>query len=1354
MPYSLEALYDDTAQIQHDSFDVFGSGRLIARNLVLTARHIVTPDDPSAPVSKGWQVRMISGRPASPDVDKWTWIPATLVWTGREALDLALLQLLPPTGTPDLEPKLALRIARIDEVEHHKVRAIGFPRGAKLNNRRTLFVPSGDLDDEKGSTLSFGIDQAYQPESPGEDWRGFSGSAVMLAEGPDPQVIWIYGVAQEVPPSFNRRLAVSRLATAWADERFQAVLQGAGIRTEPPVDPGRLVSQKQITLYTGPAYARRDYSAETQDLFEFHTRLFVDRESELGLLTGLANQQAGGYTLLESQPAFGKSALLAHAIEQLLSGTAKTDVHPRIIYFFVRQQGQRNAATEFLSVVNAQLLTSLGLDGGVPPELGALRAQFTALWRQASAQSDRRRPLMFFVDGLDEAAQEQVGITQLLPGTTPPWVHVIVSCRIEPSAATLVPLEHPLQRPAQTVRLNALSQDDVLALISQLGAAALATAKLAERIIAITKGEPLMTRFVSEEVASGGLDALVRLEKAPPRGAQAYFAQQMEQLRASSQYQLTRDVLSVLLVALGGMTTEELADALKAGVWVVGQAIQPVRRFLIGRERFELMHIYFRRELERQFGSREQKNRSAMLLEWCTRYEKAGWPDDTPDYVLSNYVRHLQKNNDFEHIYRLISPAWMTRRWTQTHSYSGYVDDVFTTMETAASEQPSNLFQQVRAAMLVGQLVSGLDDLHPAALAALARINQVDRALSYVTLIGDAGKRVEAALRIANACWESDVGFVRSDTSAKRDTYFWGILGGINEYLNRVLPMRLRVDQLSRFASLLATIQWQKEALHIAKVAHSATVHIERPESQAAALVGVAGALADAGARDQLPEISRQATDASAGLPLLEQNTVRLTRAVVLTNAGLTAAADDLLRLVDHSATVEAIKASNWRCNVAFDLVRAYLALRKPEDAFAIAEASPQSLERAGNFAQIALDYRNRGQTPTEIEKHVSDAIRNWMDANERPSDNQHAEEESEYSFGHSSYTRHIILPHTLALEGQVVRYLVTAGSVERLQRYIERCPRPEQLRLLAVLSDELALAGRKEEAESTALRSLGLTKDADLDRALDEFRMEAGSQLAALDALEEAEHIAGFIRNRGRKRVVGSALALQWEKRGQPAKAAELSASATVSLPAGQEDRFVVQNVIVVRLRMREYESALQLAESIQNWDVRMLALALVADLCLRESVPQGKMALDAMLKTMQTATPDDRLSHDTLYEMMYAFAAAGYSEDAISTYALQTAQSAAEGDRGVFALQATVLFTLSKFFESATWKERARSEVDERLKSADFLSKDLWNQMAEYGMAARLFDNAGLVAEAEVTARQCLDAFRKGVTEWHLSG
>jgi tetratricopeptide (TPR) repeat protein len=83
----------------------------------------------------------------------------------------------------------------------------------------------------------WGIDQFDTPQEPDKDWPGFSGSAVLLAEGFDDKVIWIYGVAQQVLPRFKRRLEVARLALAWEDPDFRNALDNAGVELKPPSDP-------------------------------------------------------------------------------------------------------------------------------------------------------------------------------------------------------------------------------------------------------------------------------------------------------------------------------------------------------------------------------------------------------------------------------------------------------------------------------------------------------------------------------------------------------------------------------------------------------------------------------------------------------------------------------------------------------------------------------------------------------------------------------------------------------------------------------------------------------------------------------------------------------------------------------------------------------------------------------------------------------------------------------------------------------------------------------------------------------------------------------------------------------------
>lgn len=280
MIYSIDVLHDDTAQVRHSTLDLFGSGRLVGRNLVITARHVITPEDAMQPLKEGWEVRLLRDRPNSVQAGRWSWIKASMAWPGTETLDIALLELRPEPGSLDLCPKLNFRIGRIDKVQHYRVRALGFPRGAKEEGKRVSFVPSGDLDDEKQATLSLGIDQAYQPDSPDEDWRGFSGAAVLLEDSPDPDAIWIYGVVQHVPQHFKRQLAVARLAAAWEDEHFRAIAQKAGIASDAPADPTSIdwrrlwsickdQAQQQLKSlhYEAPLYVKRRHVEEQLQRF-------------------------------------------------------------------------------------------------------------------------------------------------------------------------------------------------------------------------------------------------------------------------------------------------------------------------------------------------------------------------------------------------------------------------------------------------------------------------------------------------------------------------------------------------------------------------------------------------------------------------------------------------------------------------------------------------------------------------------------------------------------------------------------------------------------------------------------------------------------------------------------------------------------------------------------------------------------------------------------------------------------------------------------------------------------------------------------------------------------------------------
>ena len=243
MSYPLTRLQPDIAQVQHEAAG-FGTGRLVAENLVLTAAHVLWSSEADrvagvAPMLDGWQVRLARDYvlDASPP---WPFRRRNRVVWYDPACDLALIRLVDPEGGP-LRPGLRLRIATVEGNNPHPVEARGYPGAAKEEGQRYRDltpalgrVTAGD----RHRPLRFGVDSCDLPNRPHSDWPGMSGSTVLLQNWPDVQTIWVYGVVQEVPANFDGQLRVARLADAWQqDAGFRKLLVYAGADDEDAADP-------------------------------------------------------------------------------------------------------------------------------------------------------------------------------------------------------------------------------------------------------------------------------------------------------------------------------------------------------------------------------------------------------------------------------------------------------------------------------------------------------------------------------------------------------------------------------------------------------------------------------------------------------------------------------------------------------------------------------------------------------------------------------------------------------------------------------------------------------------------------------------------------------------------------------------------------------------------------------------------------------------------------------------------------------------------------------------------------------------------------------------------------------------
>jgi tetratricopeptide (TPR) repeat protein len=218
MPFRTDYFAADAAAVYTD--EVFGSGRLIAPGLVLTAGHVVDYPTRETAMRKGWKIRLLRERTKE---GAWTSSPheAELLWRGPGNLDLALMQIDVATK-PSLMPVFAKHehLGTIDEVH-----ATGFPEAwfTLAGNMRDYTVPGGLRHASLLMPYEWNVAPADKPDDP-RGWRGMSGAAVCWA-GQDNK-LYLFGVVQQVPANFSHgKLEVARVSEGIDDTDFASHLR-------------------------------------------------------------------------------------------------------------------------------------------------------------------------------------------------------------------------------------------------------------------------------------------------------------------------------------------------------------------------------------------------------------------------------------------------------------------------------------------------------------------------------------------------------------------------------------------------------------------------------------------------------------------------------------------------------------------------------------------------------------------------------------------------------------------------------------------------------------------------------------------------------------------------------------------------------------------------------------------------------------------------------------------------------------------------------------------------------------------------------------------------------------------------
>ncbi|GAA3759565.1 hypothetical protein GCM10022225_51290 [Plantactinospora mayteni] len=307
-----------------------------------------------------------------------------------------------------------------------------------------------------------------------------------------------------------------------------------------------------------------------------------DRSDELAELMRFCGGDEP-YLLWQGPPWSGKTALLSWFALHPPAGT-------RIVSFFVtsRLSGESDSDA-FLASSIEQLAAIAGEEPLFPAQRSARVGHYLRLLETAG----RAMPLTLVIDGLDEDTGRRPSIASLLPREVPAGVQIVVAGRESPGLPADVAAGHPLRR-CRTVRLS--------------------QPRLAQDLEAAAKSE------------------LIR------------------QLESGIEGQR---IVGLVTASGGSLTVTDLADLAESPRWAVEELLGSVlgRSFTFVSQIGEdpvcaFAHATLQEIAERMLGPSVNQLRATVLDAAADRYRAAGWPDDTPDYLLRSYGRLLLRYAD------------------------------------------------------------------------------------------------------------------------------------------------------------------------------------------------------------------------------------------------------------------------------------------------------------------------------------------------------------------------------------------------------------------------------------------------------------------------------------------------------------------------------------------------------------------------------------------------------------------------------------------------------------------------------------------------------------------------------------
>ncbi|MEH0564400.1 hypothetical protein QBA37_35100 [Streptomyces silvae] len=430
-----------------------------------------------------------------------------------------------------------------------------------------------------------------------------------------------------------------------------------------------------------------------------------DREEEVAELQAFVTAPDGApsYLWWQAGPWAGKTALLAWFATQALP--AGVDV----AHYIIAGRLGTDRRDGFVRAVGEQLASAAGnrRRPAVDPKQPNLEPLYEAAARECAG---RNRRLVLIVDGLDEDADaglDSAGIAGMLPKVPPHGMRVIATGRPHPRVPVKLAADHPLRDPAIVRRLT----DSRAARVIRDAAMAELRTLLDDRDI----GQRLLGLLVSAQGALTGADLGELLDTTP------------------------HDVQDKLRTVAGRSMAPTRTDLLPVDVRTEKEAEA-------GRQTFVLAHTTLHATACEELGRRFLAECRRDLDRWAQEYRDEGWPEDTPNYLLTGYTRLLHAKGRTEELTALVLDPQRQLRLAQRSGPDVALAqlDLITSSD---DHSPPLDGAKAAAAAASRELLLAHVQRQPASVArTVARLGDAQRARA---LAGASGNAVDKALNLA-----------------------------------------------------------------------------------------------------------------------------------------------------------------------------------------------------------------------------------------------------------------------------------------------------------------------------------------------------------------------------------------------------------------------------------------------------------------------------------------------------------------------------------------------------------------------------------------------------------------------------